>query len=91
MVNSRSYEYTKGVDNYIDKSSGKEKFGYINQDISVKYAYIPNMKSIFQISFEPNISGDIVKYSKMVCMECWDIKTILLVILMKIFIRLILL
>ena len=55
MVNSRSYEYTEGVDNYIDKSSGKEKFGYINQDISVKYAYIPNMKSIFQISFEPNI------------------------------------
>lgn len=55
VVNSRSYEYTKGMDNYIDKSSGKEKFGYINQDISVKYAYIPNMKSIFQISFEPNI------------------------------------
>ena len=55
VVNSRSYEYMKGVDNYIDKSSGKENFGYINQNISVKYAYIPNMKSIFQISFEPNI------------------------------------
>ncbi len=55
VVNSRSYEYMKGVDNYIDKSSGKEKFGYINQDISMKYAYISNMKSIFQISFEPNI------------------------------------
>lgn len=53
--NTQTYEYIKSGKPFLDTASGDEKFGYISQGISLKYAYINNDKSLFQIAFQPNL------------------------------------
>ena len=50
-----SYKYVlKGVD-CLDETSGKEKFGYVTHNISLKYTYTQLDKKTFQVTFRPNI------------------------------------